>query len=161
MGAVASYTFNNITINHTITADFAVNGGGGNPVGGGGSSTIPPLTSREISGCGTRTTGFSTVSGVSCVNNIPHEEGQVLGAEKFIFTLLLKQTTPPPYPKLTAYVNEIKELQKFLNTAGYKSGLVDGKFGPITKGAVIRFQLANGLKGDGVVGPLTRAVLNK
>ncbi len=162
VGAVTSYAFTNVTGNHTIVADFtnsSTGGGGGGPIGGGGGGTTSGFW--EIPGCALRTTGFSTVSGISCVNNIPHNEGVVLGADKFIFTLLLKQTTPPPYPRGAAYVNEVMELQKFLNAAGFNSNPVDGKFGPITKGAVIRFQLANGLKGDGVVGPLTRAVLNK
>ncbi|MFA5778204.1 MAG: immunoglobulin-like domain-containing protein [Candidatus Paceibacterota bacterium] len=124
-------------------------------VSGSGTTTT---TTGSIPGC-TGTTGYSITTGQSCAGNTG---GQVLGAEKFIFTLFLKQTTPPPYPKLVAYVNEVKELQKFLNAAPYNSGLVvDGKFGPLTKAAVIKFQLANGLVGDGKVGPLTRAVLNK
>jgi hypothetical protein len=78
--------------------------------------------------------------------------GQVLGAESFHFTLFLK---------LGSHGNEVMELQKFLNAAGYNCGTPDGKFGPKTKAALIKFQLANGLKGDGKVGPATRALLNK
>lgn len=134
IGAVSSYTFTNVVANHTIVANFAANGGGG-----GGGRINPPVG----------TGGGAPVGGV-------------LGAEKFIFTLFLKRTTPPPYPTTpAAYINEIMELQKFLNAHGFNSGLVDGKFGPITQVAVIKFQLANGLVGDGKVGPLTRAVLNK
>ncbi|HAQ02779.1 TPA: hypothetical protein DEP30_02970 [Candidatus Nomurabacteria bacterium] len=57
--------------------------------------------------------------------------------------------------------NEVIELQKLLNASGYNCGEADGFFGPKTKGAVIKFQLANSLKGDGLVGPATRATLNK
>ncbi len=78
--------------------------------------------------------------------------GQVLGAEKFVFTLRLARNSQG---------NEVMELQKFLNKAGYDCGIADGKFGPKTKAAVIKFQIANSLKGDGIVGPLTRSVLNK
>jgi hypothetical protein len=79
--------------------------------------------------------------------------GQVLGAEKFIFTLDLK---------LGSKGDEVTELQKFLNGAGYDCGAVDGKFGPKTKACVMAFQKANPpLKVDGIVGPLTREVLNK
>ncbi len=125
----------------------------------------------EIPGCGLETTGFSAITGESCETNIPHEEdllvspnsqeqaGQVLGAEKYVFTMFLKREQPPYSKGIQA--NEVLELQKFLNKNGYESGPEDGKFGPITEGAVIRFQLANGLVGDGIVGELTRAVLNK
>jgi peptidoglycan hydrolase-like protein with peptidoglycan-binding domain len=35
----------------------------------------------------------------------------------------------------------------------------DGMFGPITRGAVVGWQLAHGLSGDGIVGPVTWAAL--
>lgn len=93
---------------------------------------------------------FSTTTGRNC-NAATPAIGKVLGAEKFNFTILVKNGSKG---------NEIIELQKFLNTLGYTL-VADGKFGPKTKGAVIKFQLANKLVGDGVVGAKTRAVLNK
>ncbi len=55
--------------------------------------------------------------------------------------------------------DDVKALQTYLNAHNYNSGIVDGIFGKLTKQAVIKFQLANNLKGDGIVGPLTRAKL--
>ncbi len=78
--------------------------------------------------------------------------GQVLGAEKFNFISPIKPGSRG---------NEVIELQNFLNAAGYNCGVIDGIFGSKTGLAVINFQIANGLKGDGIVGPLTRALLNK
>lgn len=43
-------------------------------------------------------------------------------------------------------------LQDALNTLGYNAGNIDGIFGNNTKNAVIRFQNANGLSADGIVG---------
>jgi Putative peptidoglycan binding domain len=71
--------------------------------------------------------------------------------KSFQFTLLLKNGSTG---------SEVTELQKFLNTAGYDCGTADGSFGPKTQAAVIKFQIANGLVGDGIVGPATRALLN-
>ncbi len=55
--------------------------------------------------------------------------------------------------------NDVKDLQTYLNTHNYNSGIADGIFGNLTKQAVIKFQLANQLVGDGIVGPLTKALL--
>ncbi|MFZ3011957.1 MAG: FG-GAP-like repeat-containing protein [Minisyncoccia bacterium] len=88
---------------------------------------------------------FSPATGRPCGINLAST------ALKFIFTKILKSGMVD---------SEAEELQKFLNTAGYGLLVVDGKFGPMTKAAIIKFQIANGLVGDGIVGPLTRAKLN-
>lgn len=50
---------------------------------------------------------------------------------------------------------QVKCLQQKLNITA------DGKFGKNTKSSVITFQTSNKLKGDGIVGKLTREILNK
>lgn len=54
---------------------------------------------------------------------------------------------------------DVKELQQKLDDAGFSPGLIDGDFGLATEAAVISFQKHEGLSPDGVVGPLTAAVL--
>lgn len=151
-----------LTYHFTTFGSLTVVSSGGNGGGGGGGTYIPPVvtpivSSKIILGCDARTTGFSTTTGQSCVGNIgtavsaTQTVGQVLGAASFNFTQLMKNGSKG---------NEVIELQKFLNTLGYTL-TADGKFGAKTKAAVIKFQLANNLKGDGVVGPKVRAFLNK
>jgi N-acetylmuramoyl-L-alanine amidase len=53
------------------------------------------------------------------------------------------------------------ELQKRLATEGLYTGPVTGYFGPLTETAVKAYQTKNGLDPAGIVGPKTRAVLNK
>ena len=53
----------------------------------------------------------------------------------------------------------VKALQRRLIGLGYSPGPVDGRYGPLTEGAVIRFQAAHGLKVDGIAGPLTLGAL--
>lgn len=49
--------------------------------------------------------------------------------------------------------SQVVELQKTLNITA------DGKFGPMTRAAVVAFQTSKGLTADGVVGPMTGAAL--
>jgi peptidoglycan hydrolase-like protein with peptidoglycan-binding domain/DNA invertase Pin-like site-specific DNA recombinase len=55
----------------------------------------------------------------------------------------------------------VRALQRRLRTLGLRPGSVDGFFGPATKAAVERFQLALGLQADGIVGPRTRQALSR
>ncbi len=57
--------------------------------------------------------------------------------------------------------NEVIELQKYLNAALYDVGNVDGVFGPKVKATLKKFQTANGLRPDGIVGYEVREFLNK
>src|SRR6185312_9562693 len=50
----------------------------------------------------------------------------------------------------------VRSLQSKLTAGGFTPGPVDGRFGPMTKAAVERFQQADGLAVDGIVGPHTR-----
>ncbi len=48
-----------------------------------------------------------------------------------------------------------EKLQQALKAAGFYKGAVDGKLGNGTKTAIVKFQRANGLKADGIVGEKT------
>ncbi|MGI6434861.1 MAG: peptidoglycan-binding protein [Syntrophomonadaceae bacterium] len=54
----------------------------------------------------------------------------------------------------------VTQLQKDLNELGFYSYRIDGNFGPKTLDAVKNFQKSQGLKIDGVVGPITKAALS-
>ena len=53
----------------------------------------------------------------------------------------------------------VRELQLRLRRLGDRPGPIDGLYGPLTEGAVERFQAAQGLATDGVVGPRTKTRL--
>lgn len=57
--------------------------------------------------------------------------------------------------------NEVKTLQRLLNSLGYNCGSVDGIFGSMTLIAVKEFQTKKGLTVDGVVGKATWTALLK
>lgn len=63
---------------------------------------------------------------------------------------------PPSGP----YKPTSSEIQTALKNAGYYTGLIDGKVGPLTKKAIEDFQKANSLSVDGKVGPKTWALLS-
>lgn len=64
---------------------------------------------------------------------------------------------PPSGP----YKPTATEIQTALKNAGFYAGSVDGKIGAKTKKAITEFQKANGLTGDGKVGPKTWSLLSK
>jgi peptidoglycan hydrolase-like protein with peptidoglycan-binding domain len=55
----------------------------------------------------------------------------------------------------------VRALQQMLKTAGYSVGAVDGKFGSLTRGALLAFQADNGIQPTGLGDDKTVAVLNK
>jgi murein L,D-transpeptidase YcbB/YkuD len=57
-------------------------------------------------------------------------------------------------------MREVKILQKHMNRLGFSSGVEDGILGPITDGAIKRMQKFLGTYQDGLVGPMTRSLIN-
>lgn len=55
--------------------------------------------------------------------------------------------------------NQVKEIQTILKDSGYYSGNVDGIYGSQTTAAVKKYQAANGLIADGIVGQKTAEVM--
>lgn len=69
------------------------------------------------------------------------------------------ETKLEPLPPSGPYPPTAQEIQTALKNAGYYTGLIDGKVGPMTRKAIEELQKANGLKVDGKVGTKTWAVL--
>ena len=83
----------------------------------------------------------------------PSPQGQVLGAETFVFSKNLG---------FGSRGVDVTELQKRLATEGFFKVTPTGYFGSITKASVVAYQKAHKISPtSGFVGPLTRAELNK
>lgn len=84
-------------------------------------------------------------------DNAPVEEEPVHGdkPKPQTFSAPSKKPTLVGWLKKGSNSETVAYLQKFLGIT------VDGKFGPKTEAAVKKFQAANGLKVDGIVGPAT------
>lgn len=72
---------------------------------------------------------------------------------------LLSQATPDGTLQLNDASDAIAQLQTRLTQLGYYDGPISGTFGPLTQEAVIKFQEAQGLAADGIVGPATASAL--
>lgn len=71
----------------------------------------------------------------------------------------LKRTLHVVSPAMAG--GDVLAVQEALKALGYSPGPRDGIYGPATAAAVREFQADHGLEVDGVVGPLTRAALEK
>lgn len=115
----------------------------------------PISVNISIPGCDDRITGFSTISGVSCVGNNGIIANPTLPTPSYVYnfgTKILKNGSTG---------EAVKELQRFLNTKLNLSLVVDGKLGPKTIAVIKQWQKDNGLVADGLVGPKTKAMMNQ
>jgi peptidoglycan hydrolase-like protein with peptidoglycan-binding domain len=83
------------------------------------------------------------------------EQETVQTTEKDDVKLIQAAVQKPVVNKIT-----IEDIQTKLNELGHKSGPIDGIVGPITMGALTRFQNKNELKITGKINPETISSLN-
>ncbi len=77
----------------------------------------------------------------------------------FFVVLGMMCVTVDALSKIGSTGSEVREIQSRLKEWGYYNGAVDGIFGAQTRNAVIKFQKANGLAADGIVGSDTLAAI--
>lgn len=65
----------------------------------------------------------------------------------------------PPSPRRDPAKLTDRDVQRALRAAGYYTGSIDGKIGPMTDKAIRKFQKDHGLKVDGILGPRTKRAL--
>ena len=78
------------------------------------------------------------------------QSGNIAGSYKFLSPLSVGSTG-----------TAVTELQKRLIAEGIYAGPVTGRYGSLTKAAVKKYQARYGLPQLGIIGPATRALLNK
>ena len=114
-----------------------------------------------VSGCATghkkQTSGLEKVSPGSSSYNYDSSKNDT---EKISFE---EASSTRTYNKKNASNVSLtpKQIQKALKNSGYYQGPIDGKIGQRTQEAIRRFQKANGLKADGMIGRRTATALNK
>lgn len=77
------------------------------------------------------------------------ESGYAVGRHDYLIART-REYSGRPILQLGSSGDEVRTLQQELLTLGYFAGEVDGVFGEATQAAVRRFQLANGLKENGI-----------
>ena len=110
--------------------------------------------------------GPDTLEEVGTIEEIVLPQAPLEPAETVAVETIPPTATPPAIPEKPVLVtrdkqDRNKDIQTALKAAGFYTGSIDGKIGPVTKKAVLDFQKAKGLKADGIVGSKTWAELEK
>ncbi|MGB7440280.1 MAG: peptidoglycan-binding protein [Coleofasciculaceae cyanobacterium] len=102
----------------------------------------------------------SRESGVSEGGQGDGETGRRGNKEDSVKSSPATSSSPSPHHLRSGSQGEVvKRLQTKLKQLGYYNGAVDGVYGPLTRNAVSKFQQAQGLNVDGIVGTQTLAKL--
>jgi peptidoglycan hydrolase-like protein with peptidoglycan-binding domain/sugar lactone lactonase YvrE len=152
VGALSSYSFTNVTVNHTISASFVADvvssgggggGGGSYSSGGGGGGSYASGGSSALSLSSPLFTPFGTAAGCPV--------GYICTQSPDIFTRILSRGSTG---------SDVIALQSLLSELGFFTVTPNGYFGPQTEAAVKAYQTSKGINPIGIVGPATLAALN-
>jgi len=168
VGATTTHTFSDVIEAHTISASFslipapapapstpspALNGGSPGNFGlvNSGSETFSSLSASVSVAPPTPPAPFVELPLIGLTPGVP-STGEVPHSTSFFFTTTLSRGDRS---------EEVLELQRRLMSMGlFDHDVPTGYFGPITERGVKAFQLKSNLPQVGVVGPMTRTILN-
>lgn len=120
------------------------------------SETQEPISMEELSKLNTSTPTVPEVATKTAPAVTVTPSSAIPPAQTKAAEVKLEQL-PPSGP----YKPTVREIQTALKNAGFYTGMIDGKKGPLTKKAIEDFQRANNLGVDGKVGAKTWAVLSQ
>ncbi len=131
----------------------------------------PTPTRRRTSVSGMASPAYLASMGITLANDAPSttnpstapslgEEGICSANQLLTQNLRTGAQNGSYHPYTQAIVTEVKILQDHLNRLGFNAGTVDGILGPITDSAIKRMQIFLKTDADGMVGPITRGLLN-
>ena len=161
---------NAVSLEPTVASSGGGGGGGGavagsTPVVTSVVPATPAIPGTTIAGCGKRTLGFSTSSGVSCVGNTATVSATP-ATPATPSTSSSSSSTSGGYALGTVTLKNgsrgaaAKELQRFLNDKLNLGLVLDSVIGPKTIAVIKQWQKDNGLVADGLIGAKTKALIN-
>ncbi|MCA9390890.1 MAG: peptidoglycan-binding protein [Candidatus Magasanikbacteria bacterium] len=107
----------------------------------------------------------SPASSMSCSSPTSSQNNEVITAASWPFASIPKDFTFNKELSTESLAStDIRYLQEFLAYKGkaiYEEGRVTGNFGPLTEQAVKNYQASKNINTTGILGPLTRAAINK
>lgn len=121
--------------------------------------------SQEVSEYPLNTSTASQPTDVIVINPTPApgaSKAQTSSLQPLPTELSAPQTSiPPALSEEEKRLTRNKDIQKALKNAGFYTGEIDSKIGPMTRKAIREFQVSKSLTADGKVGPKTWAELEK
>lgn len=135
---------------HVPAPTPAPSGGGGG--GGGGGGIIGGVSVSNLNTTSSTATNSAVVNTPPVGTVVSSDEGSVLGASTYNFIRTLT---------VGSKGDDVKALQERLRDEGVYTGPITSYFGIVTKAGVKAYQEKNTLPAVGIVGPMTREVLNK
>ena len=120
----------------------------------------------SVFGCGKKETAEEgvepmTMEALTAINATTVEVKPVTAQPQMQPAQPAKPAELAPLPPAGPYNPTGIEIQTALKNAGFYTGPIDGKIGPMSKKAIEAFQKANSLQVDGKVGPKTWTALSK
>ena len=165
-GQTTIFSFTGLQVGATYSLHFACrddNGGESNTLNIGPFTVIPPATGGVSGGSSSITWNPITNVTTNTASSVtPVNSPATCPASQMLTQNLRSGARDGKYNSYTkAVAKEVAILQGHMNRLGFSAGSPDGIWGKTTDGAIKRMQKYLGTTQDGIVGPLTRGLINQ